>query len=426
METQMTGIRTQLLRYGTVQNVMNLVNKQALMDEHKKQRPRKAKGIDRVDKYAYGEKLNENIDDLLERMKNLTYKPLPVRRTYIPKLNGKMRPLGIPAYEDRLVQGAIACVLNSIYEPIFLNCSYGFRPHRSCHDAIRAIDTIVMRKNVNWVLEADIRGFFDHVNHDWLMKFLAHVIKDKRILRYIKRFLIAGIMEDGKFMESTEGTPQGGLISPILANVYLHYALDVWFKYAIKPQLKGEAYYVRYADDFVIFFQYEEEAREVMELLTTRLAKFSLEVAEEKTRILPFGPKAGTNESFDFLGFTIFNAKKRNGGYRIGFRTCKKKLKAKMQAAKEWIKGQMHGKLEEVLKALNLKYLGHCRYYGVNGNFKMIEKFRRFLCWTLLRALRRRGQKGKISWKRFGELWEKHISRAEIMVDVWYSCPMNV
>ena len=238
METQMTGIRTQLLRYGTVQNVMNLVNKQALLDEHKKQCPRKAKGIDRVDKYAYGEKLNENIDDLLERMKNLTYKPLPVRRTYIPKLNGKMRPLGIPAYEDRLVQGAIACVLNSIYEPIFLNCSYGFRPHRSCHDAIRAIDTIVMRKNVNWVLEADIRGFFDHVNHDWLMKFLAHVIKDKRILRYIKRFLIAGIMEDGKFMESTEGTPQGGLISPILANVYLHYALTATYARSILRQVR--------------------------------------------------------------------------------------------------------------------------------------------------------------------------------------------
>ena len=426
METQAMRIRSQLQRYGTVQNVMSLVNKTSLLEEHNKQSLNKAKGIDGIDKRAYGENLDENIENLLDRMKSFSYRPLPVRRTYIPKLNGKLRPLGIPAYEDRLVQGAMANILNNIYEELFLNCSFGFRPNRGCHDAIRAIDDIVMHKKVNWVLEADIRGFFDHVNHDWLMKFLEHDIKDENFLRYIKRFLIAGIMEEGKFRESSEGTPQGGLISPVLANVYLHYVLDLWFNYGIKPDLEGQSYYLRYADDFVIFFECENDARKVMELLTTRLAKFSLEVAEEKTRILPFGPRTGTKESFDFLGFTIFNAETRNGRYRIGIRTCAKKLKAKLQAAKEWIKKRMHENVEDTLRLLNLKYRGHCQYYGVNGNFKMLNKFRLCLMDMLYRTLRRRSRKGKIAWDRFIELWENHIGKAKIMVNIWYSCPMYI
>ena len=426
METQTERIRYQLQRYGTVQNVMCLVNRESLLKEHGKQDPGKAKGIDKVDKQAYGENWGGNIDGLLERMKSFSYRPLPVRRTYIPKLNGKLRPLGIPAYEDRLVQGVMASILSAIYEQLFLPCSYGFRPNRGCHDAIRAIDDAVMHRNVNWVLEADIRGFFDHVNHEWLMRFLAHVIKDARMLRYIKRFLIAGIMEDGRFRESTEGTPQGGLISPVLANVYLHYALDLWFNYAVKAKLKGEAHYVRYADDFVILFEYEDDAREVLELLKTRLAKFSLEVAEEKTRILPFGPRTGTKESFDFLGFTIFNAKTRKGRYRIGIRTCAKKLKAKLQTAKEWITKRMQESAEDTLRLLNLKFRGHCQYYGINGNLKMLEKFRLCLMKMLFRTFRRRVQKGKMSWDRFVELWESRIDRPRIMVNIWYSCPMNV
>ena len=288
METDMTRIRFQHEKYGKVQGIMSLVNEETLKQVHKRQPCEKAKGIDDEDKTSYEENLEENLANLVNRMKAFQYKPLPVRRAYIPKADGKRRPLGIPAYEDRLVQGAMADILNEIYEPMFLNCSYGFRPRRNCHDAVRYINNAVMFGNINWVVEADIKGFFDHVNHDKLMEMLAHDIQDKNFLRYVKRFLIAGVMENGVFLESEEGTPQGGLISPILANIYLHYALDTWVIYVVKPICKGTMYYARYADDFVLLFQYEDEAKAFLQSLRDRLAKFSLQLAEDKTRIIPF------------------------------------------------------------------------------------------------------------------------------------------
>lgn len=303
MEPETKGIRYQSATYPTVQNLMHNVNEQTLMVEHKKQARKKATGIDGVDKTAYDRNAEENIRKLVTEMKKFQYRPQAVRRTYIPKANGKMRPLGIPAYEDRLVQGVMAGLLNDVYEVRFLDCSYGFRPKRSAHDVVRYINQTIMTKKVNYVLEADIKGFFDNVNHDWLMKFLAHDIQDKNFLRYIKRFLIAGIMEGTELTNSDRGTPQGGLISPVLANVYLHYVLDLWFDKAVKPKLQGEAYYVRYADDFLILFQYENEAKRVMEALKPRLGKFSLEVAEEKTRILPIGRYKGTKGQRKILIF---------------------------------------------------------------------------------------------------------------------------
>ena len=326
MEQEAKGIRYQSEHFPKVQGVMHRVNAESLMAEHRKQCRKKAKGIDGVDKEQYDRNAEGNIHNLMERMKSFQYKPLPVRRTYIPKANGKLRPLGIPAYEDRLVQGAMAGALNDVYEPRFMDCSYGFRPGRSAHDVVKYIDNTIMHKRVNYVLEADIRGFFDNVDHDWLMKFLSNDIQDKNFLRYVKRFLIAGIMEGTELKDSDKGTPQGGLISPILANVYLHYVLDWWFENAVKPRLRGEAFYVRYADDFLILFQYEDEAYEVLRHLGKRLNHFGLELAEEKTRILPIGRFKGTKEEFDFLGFTFYNAKTRKGGYRLGVRTSKKKL----------------------------------------------------------------------------------------------------
>ena len=412
-------IKAQLQKYGIVQNIMHLVNAHSLSVVHAKQEPNKAKGVDGEDKESYGKNLLKNIQNLLGRMIGFQYKPQPVRRTYIPKLNGKLRPLGIPSYEDRLVQGAMAEILNEVYEPEFLNCSYGFRPKRRCHDAIKFINNIVMFNHVNWILEADIKGFFDHVNHNKLMEMLGERIKDSSFLRYVMRFLTAGVMESGKYLDSTEGTPQGGLISPVLANVYLHYVLDTWIEKTIKPMMKGIVHYVRYADDFVILLEREDEAMQMMQMLKERLAEYSLEVAEDKTRILPFGPKAKEKEEFDFLGFTFYNTKTRKGWYRVGIKTCMKKLKAKRQLIKQWIKFNMHEDTEELLAALNLKYKGHCQYYGVNGNFPMLAKFKRYLMYITYKTLRRRSQKGKISWEKFLELWEQFIHKPRICVQIW-------
>lgn len=291
--------------YEKVQNLMRNVNEETLKEAHRKQPGKKAAGTDGETKAGYEENLEENIQELVRRMKTFSYRPQAVRRVYIPKANGKMRPLGIPAYEDKLVQSVMADILNAVYEPRFLDCSYGFRPKRKAHDVIRFINQTVMIKKVNYVLEADIKGFFDNVDHGWMMKFLENDIADKNFLRYITRFLKAGIMEGTEILDADKGTPQGGLISPVLANVYLHYVLDLWFEKYVKGNLTGGAYYVRYADDFLILFENEADAGAVMDVLPGRLAKFGLELAEDKTRILPFGRYKGTKESFDFFGVHV-------------------------------------------------------------------------------------------------------------------------
>ena len=419
MEPETKGIRYQSATFPTVQGMMHYVNEQTLMMEHRKQARKKATGIDGVDKAAYGENAEENIRELVMKMKRFQYKPQAVRRTYIPKGNGKMRPLGIPAYEDRLVQGVMAGLLNEVYEVRFLDCSYGFRPKRSAHDVVRYINQTVMTKKVNYVLEADIKGFFDNVDHEWLMKFLEHDIQDKNFLSYIKRLLIAGILEGTELLDSDRGTPQGGLISPVLANVYLHYVLDLWFEKAIKPKLRGEAYYVRYADDFLILFQYESEARTVLNTLRNRLGKFSLELAEEKTRILPIGRFKGTKEDFDFLGFTFYNTTTRGGKYRLGIRSSKKKLKAKKQAAKEWLRTRLTKPVAETMKLLAAIIRGHCNYYGVNGNFRAIQNFWKYLQYATYRMLNRRDQKGKLKYLKFLRIWDYYIPEPHLTMDIW-------
>ena len=426
MEHETKGIRYQSEHFPTVQGLMHCVNEQSLMEEHRKQSRRKATGADGVDKAQYDEDAEGNIRQLVERMKKFQYKPQPVRRTYIPKANGKLRPLGIPAYEDRLVQGVMANALNEVYEPRFLDCSHGFRPGRSAHDVVRYINQTIMIHKVNYVLEADIKGFFDNVDHDWLMKFLEHDIQDKNFLRYVKRFLIAGIMEGSELKESDRGTPQGGLISPVLANVYLHYVLDLWFEKAIKPNLRGEAYYVRYADDFLILFQYENEAGDVLEALKRRLDKFSLEVAEDKTRILPIGRFKGTKEEFDFLGFTFFNTKTRGGKYRLGIRTSKKKLKAKRQAAKAWLRTRMTRPIPETMEKVAAIIRGHCGYYGVNGNLRSLYKFHDYMKQMTHKMLNRRSQKGYVTYGKFQRIWDYYVAPPKITKDIWRWIPKTV
>ena len=422
-----SGIALQAGRHGKVQTIMHYVNKENLKAEHESQKKGKATGIDRVSKEGYGEKLDENIDALLSKMKTFSYRPEPVRRTYIPKAgSNSVRPLGIPAYEDKLVQGVMRKVLDQIYEGKFCNFSYGFREGRSCHQAIREVNGIIMTKKIGFVADCDIKGFFDNVDHKWLMKFLEHDIQDKNFLRYIVRFLKAGVMEDAKHHESDKGTPQGGLISPVLANVYLHYVLDIWFDKVIKKNCQGEAHIVRYADDFVCFFQYENEAKQFFKAAQERLAKFGLDLAEDKSKVMRFGrfarqnSKEGKTDTFDFLGFTFINGKTRTGKYRVAFRTSQKKLKAKKQIVKEWLRDNLHGKPSDTIERLNKKLIGHYRYYGISGNSRGLSNFYDYVVYILYKTLTRRSQRAYLTWERYLSLLRKHpIAKPKIYVDIW-------
>jgi group II intron reverse transcriptase/maturase len=291
-------------------------------------------------------------------------------------------------------------------------------PAEVAHDVVKYVYKTVMSRKVNYVLEADIKGFFDNVNHDWLMKFLENDIADKNFLRYVKRFLIAGVMEGTERRESEKGTPQGGQISPILANVYLHYVLDLWCA-AVKKRLRGEMHYVRYADDFLILFQYEEEAVKAMAMLKDRLEKFGLEVAEDKTRILPIGRFTGTKEDFDFLGFTFFNSTTRNGKYRLGVRTSKKKMKVKCETVKAWLKTRLTKPVAETMRLINLSLRGHYNYYGVNGNYRTMAKFWSYVRRTCYKTLNRRSQKRSMKWDKFERIWKYYVQGPRITTEIW-------
>lgn len=420
MENERKDIKYQIQHGYKLQTLMHKVNKETLKEQHDKQQNNKASGVDKVTKEQYNENLNSNLDNLLERMKKFSYKPQPARRTYIPKLNGKLRPLGIPAYEDKLVQGAMAEVLNEVYENIFLDCSYGFRPKRNCHQVVKFINQTIMIHKVNYIVDADIKGFFDNVNHNWLIKFLEHDIADKNFIRYIKRFLKSGIIEEMKYYETDKGTPQGGLISPILANVYLHYVLDLWFEKFIKPKCKGEVYLARYADDFLVMFQYENEARSFLNALYKRFKTFGLEVEPIKTRILPFGRYKGNKDNFDFLGFTFYNGKTRKGKYRVVVKTSKKKLKQKKENAKKWLHDNMHSSIKDTLERLKLKLIGHYRYYGVNGNYNDLLKFYKYVKYAYYRVLKKRGQKQPIPYDRYLFYWYFiGVPEPRICVNIW-------
>lgn len=426
VEKELKPIRYQSETYSKVTSVINRVNARSLWDAHEHQKRGKAVGIDGVDKEAYEEGLLEKLTELETRMRHFKYTPQPVRRTYIPKANGKLRPLGIPAYEDKLVQYVMADVLNEIYEPRFLDCSYGFRPGRSAHDVVRFINQTIGTKHVNYVLEADIKGFFDNLDQKKLVEFLRNDIADKNFIRYIVRFLKAGVMEGTELQESDKGTPQGGLISPVLANVYLHYVLDLWMTLQVKKKVIGEMYYVRYADDFIVLFQVEKEARMVLELLKERLAKFGLQVAEDKTRILPIGRYKGTKENFDFLGFNFYNARTRKGNFRLGIRSCEKKLKVKRQELKQWLKTRLIMPVADTLMELNRKLVGHYNYYGVNGNWQALKKFGWYAFCMTFKMLRRRGQKHPISQEKFGELWKAFVRPPFISKEIWKCEPMLI
>ena len=419
MENERGDIRSQSIKYKKLQTLMYHINKETLIKEHRKQTSNKASGIDKMTKEKYEENLYNNIEELIQSMKLFKYRPQAVRRTYIPKANGKLRPLGIPAYEDKLVQGVMANILNEIYEARFLECSYGFRPNRNCHTAIAKIKKTIMTRPVNYILDADIKGFFDNVDHKWLIKFLENDIEDKNFIRYIVRFLKSGIMEKEIIKESLKGTPQGGLISPVLANVYLHYVLDMWVEKWVKPRAKGYVEIVRYADDFIVMFQYENEAKSFYEVLKKRLSKFNLELEENKTRIIPFGRLKGSKETFDFLGFTHINGRTRKGKYLVKHLTSKKKMKVKRQDFKMWMKENMHKPIIEVMDIIKRKLIGHYNYYGINNNSKSISNYYLYVKWTTYRILNRRHQKRSMSYEIFNRIWSGlHMPTPQIKVNI--------
>ncbi|WP_094607257.1 hypothetical protein SPSIL_054150 [Sporomusa silvacetica DSM 10669] len=432
METKLTRITDLAKRRPRVklQTLIHAIDEEALKACHTKLRGDKATGIDEVTKQEYDENLQENIDGLLARMKRQAYKPQPVRRVYIPKADGKkMRPLGIPAYEDKLVQKALNNILTSIYECEFLDCSYGFRPGKSCHDAIKAVGKILETKKISYIVEADIKGFFDNVDHVWMMKFLQERIQDPNLLRLISRFLKAGTMEEGKLYETDKGAPQGGLISPTLSNVYLHYVLDLWFTVKVTKECRGEAYLIRYADDFICFFQYKDEAEAFYGKMIERLRKFNLEIAEEKTKILEFGRFAESNRvkrgsgkpgTFDFLGFTHYCSQSKNGKFRVKRATIKKKLKTKVKEYAEWIWHNMHIPIEKLIKMLNQKLIGHFQYYGITDNSGKISLFRYLIRRKLHSVLNRRSQKKSLTWEKFAKLEERFpLARPKIYVNIY-------
>jgi len=404
-----------------LQTIMHLVNETTLKEVHGRQEKGKAAGVDKVSKTEYAKNLDENIGNLIERMKTFGYRPQPVRRTYIEKEGSdKLRPLGIPAYEDRLVQGVISEILEIIYEPKFYEFSHGFREGRNCHQAVKYLDDKLMGKT-SWVVDADIKGFFDNVDHDWMMKFLEHEIADINLLRYIKRFLKAGIMEADGYAETDRGVPQGGLCSPIMANVYLHYVIDMWFDKRVTKECFGECSMVRYADDTVFCFQYEKDAKAFYAKLKERLAKFGLELSEEKSKIIKFGRFAGKEAGkFDFVGFTFVCGKSRNGKFLVKCRTSEKKLKVKRAKASKWIKENMHTPIKEMISKLNLKLRGHYNYYGLSHNIAQMRGFYRYVKYMLYKILKKRSQKDKMNWGKFDKILEfDPLLKPKITVHLW-------
>ena len=410
-------------------SLFHLMNKELLLECFTQLKGKAASGIDNITKEAYAINLDKNLQHLIDRLHKMAYKPQPVLRVYIPKPGStKRRPLGIPALEDKLVQAGLAKILQAIYEQDFINDSYGFRPKRSCHDALRALSESVESHPVHYMVEADIKGFFDNVDQEQLISFLQHRIADKRILRYIKRFLKAGIQEDGQHKASERGTPQGGVISPLLANIYLHYTLDLWFEKRVKRNSPGYARLIRYADDYVACFQYAEDARQYMQDMESRLNQFHLEVAPEKTKLFEFGKFAQSKAksrgeraaTFDFLGLTHYCSRSRDGKrFRMKRKTISKRFTAKLVAYKEWLKANRTLPTAQILKTTAAKLRGHFAYYGVTDNSKSIRNFAYQVLLTLLKWLNRRGKRGCYTWDKFNKLLKLHpLPKPRIMVDL--------
>jgi RNA-directed DNA polymerase len=410
---------------GRFHSLAHLIDVPTLRRAYSRIRKSAAVGVDGMTKEQYGRDLEVRLGDLHDRLKSKRYRHQPIRRVHIPKGQGKTRPIGISTFEDKIVQGALREVLEAIYEQDFLDCSHGFRPRRSAHDAVRTLSRIVHRGEVSWILEADIKSFFDSVDRTALVEMLRTRVADGSLLRLISKCLHVGVLDGEEFSRPEIGTAQGSVLSPILGNVYLHYVLDQWFESQVKPRMRGRATLIRYCDDFIIGFEFEDDARRVMAVLGKRLGRFGLSLHPDKTRLLPFGRPPKEQQSgkgpatFDFLGFTFYWMRSRSGRWRMGIKTRRGRLKRAIQVAYDWCRRHRHEPIEKQHASLKRRLQGHFNYFGVNGNSRSLELLVRATERSWYKWLCRRSQRG-LTWKRFSALLERlPLPRPRITVQIW-------
>jgi len=401
------------------------IDEPALERAYRSLRRDAAVGVDGITVEQYGEPLAENLQTLRARLKTGQYRHQPILRVNIPKENGTTRPIGISTVEDKIVQGALRDVLQAIYEQDFVDCSYGFRPGRSAHDAIRKLDGVIKRGNANYIVEADIVSFFDSISRKVLMEMLRSRIADESLMRLIGKCLNVGVLEGQRYLEPDEGTAQGSSLSPLLGNVYLHHVLDVWFEREVRPQLHGGSALVRYADDFVLCFERADDAQRVWNILEKRFKKFGLTLHPKKTRSFPFQPPRDGDRkgsaTFDFLGFTLhWQRARKPGTWRVACKTRGARLRRAINAAIEWCRRHRHDSIKEQHLALTRKLNGHYNYYGVNGNLGALQRLRYVVYHAWRKWLNRRSQRARMNWKRFEELLKAHpLPAPTIKVQIW-------
>jgi RNA-directed DNA polymerase len=411
---------------GRFHSLAHLLDVPALMRAYRRMRKDAAVGVDGVTKEQYGQDLEGNLRGLHERLVTKRYRHQPIRRVHIPKDKGKTRPIGISAFEDKLVQDAVREVLEAIYEQDFLECSHGFRPGRRAHDAIRALDRIVHQGKVSWILEADIVSFFDSLDRTKLKELLQIRVADGSLMRLIGKCLHVGVLDGSAYAEPETGTAQGSVLSPMLGNVYLHYVLDLWFEREVKPRLRGEAHLVRYADDFVMTFERQDDAERVMDVLGKRMGRFGLTLHPDKTRLLPFRrPPAGQTggkgpATFDFLGFTLHWQRSRSGRWGMMCKTRSARLRRSVQAVADWCRRHRHLPVTVQHAALTRRIQGHFNYFGISGNFRSLLLFAEEARWAWYKWLRRRSQRRHLTWESFGALLRRlPLPRPRIKVRIW-------
>lgn len=408
-------------------SIYHLINYDLLLECYKELDGNKATGLDKITKDEYFINLEENLNSIVHRLKTMSYKPSPARRVNIPKANGKVRGLAISNFEDKIVQMAIKKIVEAIFEPKLPNNMFGFRPNKSCHDALKKITNDIQSKHTNHILDADIKGYFDNINHNKLMRCLEMHIRDRNLLRLIKRFLKAGIMEGTNYIKGEVGTPQGSILSPILANIYMYYMLVKWTE-NIETEMAGFISLTNYADDFIVCFQYKEDANRYLKKLRSRLNQCSLELSEEKTRLIEFGRYAITNakkhntkpETFDFLGFTHYCSTAKSGFFRVKRKTSRKKFNQKVQEFEKWIKQNRNKPLKEIMITVRKKLIGHYNYYGVTDNIKMLEKYSFYVTKLIFKWLNRRSQRKSYTVESFNQMLKHYgIPEPSIKINIY-------